>query len=831
MATKSFLDEAELDQALELLKPPERPPSGRENEALQFRSLEFSAWLSGRVLNELSAHPDWQRAGPVALGSWARGELCPKSDIDLLFCGEEQAVKRLVTYLSEQPGRRSPGPQNTAPEGSEPRGALAQNAVVKRSRYLKIRYRVPADPDDWTVGVLPFDIFALLSAVGLTPEAEAKLAVQWVRLEGKRRQLRRRLLSAVVDERQKRAQRYDSMANFLEPNLKYGPGGLRDLEQALSIYRLFEDKYSHFDQEGKHAQDVLQYYKRFFLLVRQRLHLSDGGGDILSAGEQKPIAEWLKYKDPKLFMREIQKGLARVSFYADWVIELASKSEALIEQIEKYPLKTVKNLFSAIRKEPSILMQSRVRIAGDKIFSDAVADESTELGVVVGRGLSQMISPSNDQDVLIAFFKSRLLDHCVRDFRRIVGHVQHDQYHRFSVDAHILQALRELGRVQRKPSLVGRLATEVKAMTDLDWQVLAFSCLYHDIAKGREGGHHADRGREIAKRDLQWFQKKENFIDDVCWVVEQHLTLSAAAFRENSKSKRTWAKLIEQGAIGRRLRLLSVFTVVDIRATNPDAWTPWKERLMVELVEQLRKPESGRLLDFVAAYKTQLSGSSDIDEKMIESVADALDPFLLGSLPVKLIAQDLAELRLRMLPAGVRVAALRGGKQTWIRFHFSHDRPGLFLHLVNALTAAGLSIRHASVHTLPEVGVYDWFEVKTQKPAQAIVNHLRHAIDMPGDLTVTGCGRSHAAIYFQSVDSVGGDVDEWVISFRGRDQSGALSEAARILYSEGAQIRWAKVHTWGRQIDDVFGIDNLSTKTELSSDEFVARLRARLQFD
>lgn len=771
MATKPFLSSEDQLLAPSILKAPKHAPDGDEKRVDEFSSLEFSAWLGEKLHAKLAKHPDWKDVKPVALGSWSRGELSPKSDIDMLFFGDEAAVKRLVS--------------DVAKEG------------------LKLRYRMPQDLSDWTVGVEPFDILALLRAIPLDESARPRLEDQQGLLRSRGSELKKTLIRAMLDERKSRAERFDSISNYLEPNLKYGPGGLRDLEQALALRDLDPDRFH--GSDARHAFEVLLYYKRFFLMVRQRLHFSEGGGEILSAPEQKPIADWFGFKSPRDFMKEIQKGVARVSFYADWSFEQATATKSRLEKVGRVKLDKPLKLFSALEDDCSLLMQNRVRQAADSAFRQADA-KSPKTKRAIGKKLTSLLNPGTPEGPLVALFRSRLIDHCVPEFRRIVGHVQHDQYHRFSVDAHILQALRELKRLKKNPGIAGRLKPAVNSLTAAEWDILAFACLYHDIAKGREGDHSVE-GVGIARDDLRAFGKPESLITDVTWIVEQHLALSAAAFRENSRSPRTWDSLNERGVRGRRLPILAVFTIVDIRATNPEAWTPWKERLLGDLVTQLEKPEAG----FVVRFMDDLAAAH-----LDRGWGERFDPFLLSSVPSKNIIDDLKKALKGAESLQPRVIRTRAGA-TWVRFHSREDKAGLFASYVALLSSVGLPIRHASIHTNDEIGVYDWFEVRSTKKPAAIEKILKMAA--PQKLAPQA-----KPVNFDSIEIVSADDSEWVLSFRGRDQGGALREAARALFEEQVQLRWARVHTWGRQIDDIFGI----APTSSGAEALVSRLRLRL---
>jgi [protein-PII] uridylyltransferase len=770
MATKPFLKDDDLLAASQKLTAPSRAPNGDETQSLP--GPEFSLELQSRLLKRLSAHPSWVKSGPIALGSWSRNELSPKSDIDLLFTGDEAEVSKLVADFSKQ--------------------------------GLKLRSRMPEDPNDWTVGVEPFDWLALINA---RPLADITLAARLEEQKDRARARRKDILKAMVQERRSRNERYDSITNYLEPNLKYGSGGLRDLEQALALKELFPEKFT--SPDDQHAFDVLSYYKRFFLLVRQRLHLSEGAGDLLTAPEQAPLAKWFGYPRSRDFMKEIQKGVSRVSFYADWAFEVATASRRRLAEVEAQKLNTPLDLFKALKKDPSVLMQNRVRNRADGVF------EGRKLDRLIGRELTSFIDPAKPEAPLIALFRSRLIDHCVPEFRKIVGHVQHDQYHRFSVDAHILQALRELGRLRKKPKLAGRLQC---ALSKQEWEILSFACLYHDIAKGREGDHSIE-GIAIAERDLKAFGKSAGFIREVAWIVEEHLILSSAAFKDNPSSPKTWMKLSLKGVEKRRIALLSTFTIVDIRATNPEAWTPWKERLLTEVVTHLENPESGPAIQLA---------------KLKPEWVERLDSFLVSMVPAAKIAQDLDETLMHAEEdRPPKILKTKGG-QTWIRFHSVEDRPGLFANYVGVLASAGLSIRHASIHTFDETGVYDWFEVRTEKTLAAVTKLVALAL-AKSDLKTASPSRAPAVsgapfsapssakknVKFDEITLVSQASDEWIVSFRGKDQAGALLRAATVLARAGGEIRWARVHTWGRQIDDVFGI-----KPPSSADDFLECLKA-----
>lgn len=776
------------------LKPPNVPPDGSEEEAADLDLDAFSAALESALVESFQQTPElreaWTKAKPIALGSWARGELCPKSDLDMLFVGDETAAG-MITRFSQEAG-------------------------------IKIRSRVPENLEDWTVGVEPFDVLALLRAKPLTEEAAVAYEAELTRLKPHLKKLRRTYFAALRNERRERTERFDSIANFLEPNLKYGPGGLRDMGQAYQLRTLFPERFE--SPERAHALHVFDYYRRFFLMSRIRVQLAEGGGDLLSAYEQAGVASWFGFESTRDFMREIQKGLSRVSFYADVDFEHVRVSE---KELAKYTSKDIgfSELAAWLERDPSILVQAKARDLGFRLYRAALRKsegEKAKAHEALRRLLVRAIDPLQSDDVTIALFRSRWIDLAVTDFKKIVGYVQHDQYHRYTVDAHLMQAVREMKRVAQRPTTLGRLAPIAKSLSKDDWKILGWTALYHDVGKG-SGGDHSDKSVVIARGDLTKWGVPTEAIEEIIWLVENHLELSMAAFRGNPAHPATWRMLHAKGIEGKRLLRLAIFTAVDIRATNREAYTPWKERLLFELVEYLEMPEAKRLSKLEQALLK-------LRAKDLLPVLDRLDPFQVSALPTDTLARDLIQAagtagQFPDLAAAIFVKVVKVSKtgRVWIRFRTRRDEPGLFVRLTRALQSLGLSVRHASIMSDAEIGVYDWFEVKPPRSLKGLEAKLSKLLEASARKGSVAPGE-HAEI-FDEIECLAMSDEEWVVSFRGKDVRGALLSAAEAIASEGLSISWAKVHTWGRQIDDVFGV---VPSPGLSIADFQENLRRRV---
>ncbi len=747
MASRTFLGDADLAAArLQLSSKPQsghlRPESVRKNFLLT-TPFEFSEWLGTRLLARLSQHPNWSRSRPVALGSWARGELCAKSDIDLLFLGDEAIVKPLVDDFSA--------------EG------------------LKLRYRVPFDQSDWTVNVEPFDILALYSARAFSSADGPAIAQQIDKINGRGVRYIRSLCAAMFAEREAREKRYDSIANYLEPNLKHGSGGLRDLEQGLLLQKLFRLP----DKEAER----LKSFKSFFLMIRHYLHLHDAA-DILVGPSQKDLAEFLNYPSVQKFMSELEYSLHEVSFFADWYAELVRKPKKE-RDIQKKNVKSTDGAFALIASDASLSAQKKVRDADlAPLLRTAERDKS------LAATLKKHFNPQMGLKTLEGLFRSQLMARVIPELERVTGLVQHDQYHRYSVDAHTLQATREVLRVRATPKILGVLAPIASALNSQGWEVLLWSALYHDLGKGSDGDH-STVGARIVKRDFIKFGLPLKLTTQVAWLVQNHLILSQAAFRRNIQDPATWADLFKRGVRDQRISLLTLFTAIDIRATNPDAWNEWKQKLLFQLARTLESPSADHLNQFlVYAEKKRVAVAREFIDHLEPQVVESLSPSVLLADYKKLLKAK------NDLPPLV-VSARKKSTEVWVRLHSRVDRPGLFVDFATQLHGAGLNVQEAFVQTYGQYGAYDWFKVKSDRRVSSLKNILAQASRQRAQI-------SSEAIKFQTIELVSENENTVTISFRGRDQRGAMLAAAQAIYRAGFEIVSAKVHTWGRQIDDVF---------------------------
>ncbi len=728
MARNSFLSADQKKQALEILASPEKIPTGDPEQLDIFSHQRVSEFIGDRALELFKAQPEYKDLEIILLGSWGRGELTSNSDLDVLILGSEAQVLKFKSSLELQ--------------------------------GLKLRYRVPEDSEDWSKGVDIPDILSLWKAKALRNSGQKILKAQQEKFF-KDKIWKKKILKFVTEEKKVRKERFDSIINFLEPNLKFGPGGLRDLYQAQIILDLFPEKFPDSDYEVS----LLNYYLGFFLSLRHRLALTDFSDQVVSS-EQIELAKWMGFKDNKSFMRELLRGFSRIDFYTQWSFEKAKASGLRIKSVEKVKLKKISEILMALKKDQSFLLQHRIRREMDQIFKGIESSARSR-----GKALVQILSKSYPEKAMIAVFQSRLIDKLLPQMQRLFGYVQHDQYHRFTADAHILQVLRQV-------------RARGKKLRPKDYQTLMWSALYHDLAKGM-GGDHSETGEAWVQSDLKSFGFPQKFIQEVSWVVKNHLILSEAAFRKNAKDPATWKYLFDQGLTSDRLRILKEFTIVDICGTNPEAWNKWKARLLDELCLTLEKGGTHNLIQAQARLSKLLKPQQ----------IDSLDSSLLEQIPAAILIKDFQNLQKKKF-SEFEILHVKQGR-LWIRFYQAEDKKGVLLSVTQRLFALGISIQNAVIQTIPGVGVYDWFQVQSSKGRKTLEFVLAQNKSVHADIP---------KVRFSEVEVVSRSPKEWVISFKGQDQRGMLLRACQALTEANFEISSARVHTWGRQVDDLFHI-------------------------
>ncbi len=725
MAKRSYLTDIETQKAFKWWKDKS--------------ALEVSEYLENCLLGKIKALPKADQLQIFGIGSIARGELCPQSDIDLLIIGDEADIKEFMTAAFES--------------------------------TLKIRARTFQKASEVFEGAEAFDMLSMMDIKPLFQVSKKEYQQVQEHILGTIIKKRRGILKVLKEEKKDRKDRFDSLVSYLEPNLKLGSGGLRDIQQSLYLFRLFPE----FFQHNMRARKKLEKEKLKLLYWRQGLHFL-GFNDTLVAQAQLDLQKQLNYKSISRMMTNIEKSFSESAFYASW-------SFAKIKG--KYHKPLPKQVGLSLRALKRILTDDTSELTQESLRNKRLILRASKN---ISSDIRQILNSDMSEAMLMALFDSKMMGRIFSDLKKVEGLVQHDQYHLLTVDAHLKQAMRIVLRLKNKSNYLGnKVKPMVGQLNRQDWEIIFWTAFFHDLAKGRRGDH-SSVGKKLCEKVLRSYGFNDKWIHEIAWLVENHLVFSTGAFRRNPQSPKTLHWLMSRGVKGKRALRLAIFTVIDIYATNPTAWNSWKEKLIVQLYEELTSTRAKKLERFLLGF------SRGVLDQNLEFYS-LLDQRLIAELPANVLRKDLKSLQKRKDLEPLIVPA--GGQRFWIRFHNLKDEDGIFLRFVRALHASGLSVAEAFVQTYADYGVYDWFLVRGSRQKDSISKILKLSLqsdEMPIPPNVK----------FEKVEVIEQDDYTAVISFRGLDQKGALLTAANSVFGANLPIIWAKVVTWGRRIDDVF---------------------------
>jgi [protein-PII] uridylyltransferase len=410
-------------------------------------------------------------------------------------------------------------------------------------------------------------------------------------------------------------------------------------------------------------------------------------------------------------------------------------------------------------------------------------------------------------------------------FRRIVGQMQHDLFHVYTVDQHILMVLRNVRRFFiAEHAHEYPFCSQLAAGWDKPW-VLYVAALFHDIAKGR-GGDHSQHGA----RDVRDFCRHHDMGGEdarlIEFLVREHLTMSRVAQKEDLSDPDVIAAFARRVGNERTLTALYLLTVADIRGTGPKVWNAWKGKLLEDLYRltlrtlgggkpdphadiEARKREALVQLGLYAlpfeAHK-KLWDTLDVGYFMRHEAGDIVWHTRHLS---RHVGSAKAVVRARLSPVGE-------GLQVLV---YTPDQPDLFARICGYFDQAGFSILDAKIHTATNGFALDTFQVVSsllpehnRELISMIESELQHTIEKAGPLPPPSRGRvSRRVKSFPVAPRVQLAPDEkaqrWLLSISASDRVGLLYSVARVLARHHINLQLAKVSTLGERVEDTFLID------------------------
>ncbi|MCG2593462.1 [protein-PII] uridylyltransferase [Ramlibacter sp. XY19] len=790
----------------------------------------------------------WARAGLpagvalVAVGGFGRGELFPHSDVDVLLL---------------------------MPDGISPE----HDPVLKRRVEEFIG-------SCWDAGLeIGSSVRTLEECVAV---AAADVTVQTSLLESRLITGSRKLFAAFQErfragldpraffvaktlEMRQRHNKFENTPYSLEPNCKESPGGLRDLQVILWVANAagFGRSWDELARNGLATGFEARQIKRneaLLSLIRARLHLvANRREDRLVFDLQNAVAEAFGYKT---VMRPDGRPLERASERLMKRFYWAAKAVAQLNQILLLNIEERLNPAGAQARpinERFLEKAGLIEVASDDLYlrhPHAILETFLLYQTTPGvKGLSARTlralynarkvmdsdfrnDPANHATFRAILMQPQGITHAMRlmnqtsvlgrylwVFRRIVGQMQHDLFHVYTVDQHILMVLRNVRRFfMAEHAHEYPFCSQLAAGWDKPW-ILYTAALFHDIAKGRGGDHS-----ELGAREVRRFCKQHAIPVEDCKLVEflvaNHLAMSRVAQKEDLGDPDVIAAFAQRVGNERYLTALYLLTVADIRGTSPKVWNAWKGKLLEDLYRYTLRVLGGRAPDpqaEVEARKREALVQLQLHALPFEAHKKLWDTLDVGYFMrheagdiawhtrhlSRHVGSTKAIVRARLSPVGE-------GLQILV---YTPDQPDLFARICGYFDQAGFSILDAKIHTASNGYALDTFQVVTSM----MPDHYRELCSMAevelasviaeaGPLPAPSRGRvSRRVRSFPVKPRIDLRPDEkaqhWLLSISASDRVGLLYSIARVLARHKINLQLAKVSTLGERVEDTFLID------------------------
>lgn len=669
-----------------------------------------------------------ERMAIIATGGYGRGQLAPGSDIDLLFLlpykqtAWGESVVENILYLMWDLGFKVGHATRTVGQCVK----LAQEDMTIRTSLLDARLLI--GPEELFEGF----------------QQQFRKSV----IKGTSREF----IAAKLEERDERHKRSGASRYVVEPNVKDGKGGLRDLHTLhwVASYLHPEKRVEEFVEAGVFTEEEYQTFRRcedFLLTVRCHLHFLTGRPDErLSFDVQTPMAERLGYREQK-GLRAVERFMKHYFLVAKDVGDLTRIVCSALEVQQLTTAPALKALLTPMtwRKRAQLrkttdfrIDNGRINVVDDEVFErdpvnliklfwlgekhnvmfhpDAFRLIRTSLKLIRKKVrqdkkanelfLKLLTSPANPEIALRRMNEAGVLGKFVPPFGKVVSMMQFNMYHHYTVDEHLIRTVGILSDIEH-----GRCADDHPVATEIlptleSRRALYVAALLHDIAKGREEDHSI-AGARIARKICPRFGLSAAETETVSWLVEHHLDMSLFAQSRDLNDPKTIDDFAEIVQSPERLKLLLILTVVDIRAVGPGVWNGWKGQLLRTLYYETRDVLSGGHGDLSRTERIEHARSelrpllSDLSDEQFAAFADRLSAgYWLRT-----------EQELQVRHAGMVCAATAKGAEfaTDVKSHafeavtelsvYSLARERLVAMIAGACTSAGANIVGAQIST------------------------------------------------------------------------------------------------------------------------------------
>ena len=783
----------------------------------------------------------------VAVGGYGRGELNPFSDIDIMFLHDgslpsakvEDIAQKLLYFLWDM--RLDVG--YSVRMIADCVEMAAADATVKTA-LMDARFLSGSRPLFTALTKVIFSQILPRSSDSFIKEKIADLKT--------------------------RREKYGSTVYLLEPNLKEGEGGLRDLQTAIWIARV-KYKFTELreliikgimnDEELESYLAALDYLWR----IRNELHYFNGRkNDQLTFDAQEHLAGFLGYtvRDKVLavedFMRDYYRQGNKVEHFSSNLISRCIwRDEGALKILGYFIRRSVGDgCFvikgeltipdeSVVEKNPNVLIKIfelaqkhgvtlNVRVKGLIRKNLALINDKFRRSRDVNHSFLKILrSPKGVADTLRMMHHLEFLNHFIPELEHIYCKVQHDLYHIYTVDIHTLFAVEQSekmlnGEYREVMPIPCRIASEIGKP-----ELLILSVLFHDVGKG-SGGGHADKGAAMIPTIARRMGLSREDSERLEFLVRQHLQFAHISQRRDLNDEKMIAQFAAQMGTSENLKMLYLLSIADVRAVGTDVWTAWKASLFQELFEKAfmildrggfqQEARSERVTSMIKKVIDILENDFPVAEIRVE--LKAMPVRLLLSNPALLIAEQV-RLLLGLSQSDILLRLTHQPESGYSEYTIcAHDMTGLFSRITGVMAANGVNILGAQINTSKNGKVLDVLQINSPQGNlvtdssrwEKIEQDMRQVIHGEVQVATLVAKRKRPTLLtarpaprFATKVDIDNEVSEeyTVIDILTHDKVGLLYLITSTLAEMGLYIGVSKISTKVDQVADVFYVQDI----------------------